>query len=52
MTHAAVVMMLVTWAVIGTFTVRFFLMVLRTPLSEDDAGESEAPGSWESPGPK
>jgi hypothetical protein len=31
MTRAAWIMLIATWAVIGFFTIRFFLMVLRAP---------------------
>lgn len=36
MTTAAWVMLVITWAVIATFTVRFFLAVVRTPPRDGD----------------
>lgn len=41
MTTSALVMLVVTWLVVGGLTLRFFLMVLRTPLSAEEAGEGE-----------
>lgn len=35
MTKAAWIMMLITWAVILFFTVKFFLMVLKAPPGDD-----------------
>ncbi len=44
MTGAAWAMLLVTWTVILFFTIKFFLMVLRTPPPQEDgqvAGAAE-----------
>lgn len=36
MSTAALVTMLLAWGVIGTFTIRFFVKVLRNPMKEEE----------------
>ncbi len=39
MTGSAWIMLLGTWAVIGFFTGKFFLRVLRSPVRSDEPGQ-------------
>jgi hypothetical protein len=37
MTSSGLIMMIATWAIVGSFTLYFFFKVLRKPLDQDDS---------------
>ncbi len=52
MSTIALILMLVTWAYILFFTIKFLIKVIKTPMKKDDSDDVEMESSSNSPDPR